>query len=41
MIPPILPFIIINQNQRRNFEMQQRILQENKKREEKKENDKK
>ena len=31
MIPPILPFMIIHQNQRRNFEMQQRIIQENKK----------
>ena len=39
MIPPILLFKIIRQNQRRNFEMQQRIIQENKKREEKKEND--
>lgn len=41
MIPPILPFIIIHQNQRRNFEMQQRIIQENKKREENKRNEQK
>lgn len=31
MIPPILPFMIIHQNQMRNFEMQQRIIRENKK----------
>lgn len=35
MIPPILPFMIIHQNQIRNFEMQQKNIRENKKREEK------